>query len=86
MIEDDMVALYLATFQTSETKTKGRNGMTWIDASQGFGELETNDIDYAYKYLRMPENTFKIYEDTAIIKRILTGYEQYYHPLSTAYN
>jgi hypothetical protein len=84
--EHDMIALYLATFQTSETKTIGRNGKAWIDASQGFGELETNDIDYAFKYLTMPENTFKICEDTAIIKRILSGYEKYYHPLSTLNN
>jgi DNA-binding MarR family transcriptional regulator len=84
--EDDMIALYLATFQTSEITTAEKKGKAWIDASQGFGELETNDINYAYKYLTMPENTFKIYEDTAIIKRILSGYEKCYHPLSTVNN
>ena len=54
--ENDLIDLYLATFQTAEITTSEHEGKAWIDASQGYGELETNDINYAYKYLTMLEN------------------------------
>jgi hypothetical protein len=50
--EHDLIALYLATFQTAEITTKDGNGKSWIDASKGKGELETNNVNYAYKYLK----------------------------------
>ena len=54
--ERDLIALYLATFQTAEIDTIGEGGVrrkdkAWIDSSKGSGELETNDINYACKYL-----------------------------------
>jgi hypothetical protein len=82
----DLIALYLATFETADITTVGKKGRAWIDASQGFGELETKDIDYAYKYLTMPENTFKIYEHTSIIKRMISGYGRYHDPVLTDNN
>ena len=71
--ESDLIALYLATFETAETNTTSREGgknndrnSAWVDASQGNGELETDDIYYAYKYLMMPE--FIAYIHQAVIK------------------
>ena len=63
--ENDLIALYLATFQTAEIITRDHEGKedhntAWIVASQGTGELETNDINYTYKYLMMPENIMHI--------------------------
>lgn len=57
--ESDVIALYLATFETASTKTKNDKGRAWFDASHGVGELETNDPDYGYKYLTMPENCLR---------------------------
>jgi hypothetical protein len=45
--EHDVIALYVASFQTAEVTTE--KGKAWIDASKGKGELETNDVDYTYK-------------------------------------
>jgi hypothetical protein len=60
--ERDLIALYLATFQTAEITTigGGRKNEGWIDSSKGSGELETNDIHYAYEYLMMPEIVIEI--------------------------
>jgi DNA-binding MarR family transcriptional regulator len=82
--EYDIIALHLATFQTAEISTAG--GMTWIDSSQGRGELETNDIDYAYKYLKMPENIMDVYEAVNWLKRKSTGYARHYDPILTDNN
>lgn len=46
--EQDIIALYLASFQTAEIATK-EGGKSWIDASKGRGELETNDVNYMFK-------------------------------------
>jgi hypothetical protein len=46
----------------------------------GFGELETNDPNYAYKYLTIPENISDISNDIKRIKRKLIGYERCYNP------
>ena len=54
--EYDMIALYIASFQTSEITTE--KGKAWIDASKGKGEFETNDVNYAYK---VPEDARKHY-------------------------
>jgi hypothetical protein len=85
-----LIALYLATFQTAEIRTaagRKQGKKAWIDASQGYGELETNDIDYTYKYLAMPENVFSVYEDVVTIKRkLLSGYNIHYNPVLTDNN
>jgi hypothetical protein len=59
--EGDLIALYLASFETASTDTGDKKGKTWIDASHGLGELETDDADYAFKYLIMPENVFETF-------------------------
>jgi predicted transcriptional regulator len=85
--EGDLIAMYLATFQTAGINTEKGKDKAWIDASQGLGELETNDVDYAYKYLTMPENIFNIYEDLGTIKRkLLSGYSIHYDPILTDNN
>lgn len=58
--EYDLIALYLAAFETASINTKNNKGKAWIDASHGSGELETNDPDYAFKYLVMPETVLEI--------------------------
>jgi hypothetical protein len=84
--EHDLIALYLATFQTAEITTKGRSGESWIDASKGKGELETNDVSYAYKYLKMPENVIDVYDIIVRLSRRLSGYRQHYDPCLTDNN
>jgi hypothetical protein len=92
--ECDLIALYLATFQAAKIDTIGggegggeKKGKAWIDASQGFGELETNDINYTYKYLTMPENVWNTHEDINMIKRkLLAGYKIHYDSLATDNN
>lgn len=82
--EYDIIALHLAIFQTAEISTAG--GMTWIDSSQGRGELETNDIDYTYKYLRMPEIVMELENTVSRIKSKITGYARCYDPILTDNN
>jgi hypothetical protein len=84
--EYDLIALYLATFQTAEITTKGGSGKSWIDASKGRGELETNDVNYAYKYLKMPENISDIYDFVNRLARKSSGYRQHYDPCVTDNN
>lgn len=84
--ESDVIALYLATFETASIKTKNSNGKAWIDASRGAGELETDDPDYAYKYLTMPENVFDLSGDIRKIESKLLGYKRCYDPLVTDNN
>jgi hypothetical protein len=84
--ESDVIALYLATFETASTETKNGKGGAWIDASHGSGELETNDPDYAYKYLTMPENIFDIHNDIKKIGNKLSGYRRCYDPIITENN
>jgi hypothetical protein len=84
--EGDLIALYLATFETATIKTKNDKGKTWIDASHGVGELETNDPDYAYKYLTMPENVFDVSNSIRRIENKVSGYKKCYDPLVTDNN
>jgi hypothetical protein len=90
--EHDLISLYLATFQTVETTTieeeggRGRKDKAWIDSSKGSGELETNDINYAYKYLIMPEIVMDIQKAVNRIARQTAGYERHHHPLMTDNN
>ena len=78
--EHDVIAMYLATFETAEVATKG--GKAWIDSIPGNGELETNDSDYAYNYLKMPEIVREIYNEISRMKQkpVNTGYRKYYDP------
>ena len=83
--EHDVIALYLASFQTAEITTKG--GKAWIDASKGNGELETNDINYTYKYLTMPENIMDIHDTINWLKRKSeAGYATCHDPVLTNNN
>ena len=88
--ERDLMALYLARFQTAEISTikggEGRKDKAWIDSSKGSGELETNDINYAYKYLMMPEIVMDIQNAVNRIARQTAEYERYYHPIMTYNN
>ena len=88
--ERNLIALYLATIQTEEISTSGgeggRKAKAWIDSSKGSGELETNDIDYAYKYLMMPEIVMEIQNRVNRIARQTAGYERHYHPIITDNN
>lgn len=84
--EHDLIALYLATFQTAEITTKDGAGKSWMDASKGRVELETNDVNYAYKYLKMPENISDIYDIIVRLARKSSGYTQHYDPCMTDNN
>jgi len=84
--EHDLIALYLATFQTAEITTKSGAGKSWIDASKGRGELETNDVNYAYKYLKMPKNINYIYDILVRLTRESSGCRQHYDPYVTDNN
>jgi hypothetical protein len=89
--ENDLIALYLATFQTagittSDHKRKEDHNSAWIDASQGIGELEINDVNYAYKYLMMPENVMHIHQAVINMTRKSSGYAICYHPTLTDNN
>ncbi|MGA7367871.1 MAG: hypothetical protein WBX01_01990 [Nitrososphaeraceae archaeon] len=84
--EDDLIALYLATFETASTNTRDKRGKVWIDASHGFGELETNDPEYTFKYLVMPENVFETHEDVRMIREMISGYRIHYDPVLTRNN
>jgi hypothetical protein len=87
--ERDLIAMYLATFQTAEISTiggGGRKDKAWIDSSKGSGEFETNDVNYAYKYLMMPEIVMDIQKAVNRIARQTAGYERYYHPIMSDNN
>ncbi len=84
--EHDLIALYLATFQTAEMTTKGGSSKSWIDASKGRGELETNDVNYTYKYLIMPENVSDIHDNILRLTKKSSGYRQHYDPYVTDNN
>jgi hypothetical protein len=89
--ERDLIAMYLAKFQTAEISTIGgegerRKGRVWIDSSNGNGELETNNVNYAYKYLMMPEIVMDIQKAVNKTARQTAGYERHYHPVMSDNN
>jgi hypothetical protein len=53
---------------------------------EGRGELETNDINYAYKYLMMPEIVMDIQNAVNRIARQTAGYGRHYHPITSDNN
>ncbi|CAN5509228.1 hypothetical protein BH18THE2_BH18THE2_27320 [soil metagenome] len=83
--EYDLIAQFLATSNTAEIKTE-EEGKAWIDSSNDIGELETNDPNYAYKYLKMPEIVMDIREDITSMQRMLLGYTSCWHPTLTHNN
>ena len=87
--EEDLSALFIAASNTAEIKTReadeGPECRAWIDSSNGAGELETNDPDYAYLYLMMPKTVDEIAEALRRINKYI-GYELFYHPLKTVNN
>jgi hypothetical protein len=91
--ERDLIAMYLATFQTAEITTttveeegRRRKEKAWTDSSKGNGELETNDVNYAYKYLMMPEIVMDIQKAVNRIAKQNAEYERHYHPIMTDNN
>jgi hypothetical protein len=80
VFEQDLIACYLAASYTAEIKTKQGEGerdesRAWIDSSNGAGELETNNDEYAYDYLMMPKTVREIANMTVVIIKHTTGYE-----------
>lgn len=81
----------MAASCTAEIKTKQRDGegdesRAWIDSSNGAGELETNNDEYAYDYLMMPKTVREIANMTMAIIKQSKRYERCYHPLFTINN
>jgi Winged helix-turn-helix DNA-binding len=85
--EKDLIAFFIASSNTAEINTrKGEDDYkAWIDSSNGAGELETNDPDYAYLYLMMPKTVDEIADALRRINKYI-GYEMFYHPLKTVNN
>jgi hypothetical protein len=83
--EKDLISIFLAASQTAGINTK-EDGKAWFDASTGLGEPETNDPDYAYKYLMMPENIMNIHHSiNRLVKKSLV-YVSCYNPVWTDNN
>jgi hypothetical protein len=91
--EEDLIANFIATSNTGEIKTrKGESEgegdyKAWVDSSNGNGELETNDTDYAYDYLMMPKTIKEIVD--VVMKALMlidAEHERHYHPSLTRNN
>jgi hypothetical protein len=84
--EYDLIALFVASSYTAEIETNEEENKAWIDSSSGLGELETNNPNYAYLYLIMPQNVNRIAEDVSEIRKRLMGYAKHLDPLFTENN
>jgi hypothetical protein len=85
--EEDLIANIIATSNTSEARTGEDDASAWIDSSNGNGELETNDTDYAYDYLMMPKTIREIADVVMKASKFLDAkYERHYHPILTRNN
>jgi hypothetical protein len=89
--EQDLIAHFIAASHTAEIKTREGEGeddyRSWIDSSNGDGELETNDDKYEYNYLMMPKYVREILDMIRIVRNhIAAGYERHYHPYFTENN
>jgi predicted transcriptional regulator len=83
--EQDLIAFFIAASNTASIR-QDSNEKAWIDSSNGTGELETDDPDYAFLYLMMPRTVQEIANMTSTtIKRII-GYEKCYLPSLTINN
>ena len=80
--EEDLSALFIAASNTAEIKTReadeGPECRAWIDSSNGAGELETDDPDYAYLYLMMPKTVDEIASALRRMNNNLVGHEPMY--------
>jgi DNA-binding MarR family transcriptional regulator len=87
--DPDLITLLVADSQTAETTTtmKGRH-KAWFDSSNGQSELETDDPDYAYLYLTMPQTVSRIAEIVERIERQMqtTEYQRCHDPVFTENN
>jgi hypothetical protein len=85
--EHDVIAMFLANFETAEVATEGGISKAWIDSSTGNGELETNDPDYAYDYLKMPQIVIDIWKAAGRIElKTAAGWRGFYDPTLTENN
>jgi hypothetical protein len=86
--EQDLIAFYIAASNTAsiDTGRQDSNKKAWIDSSNGMGELETDDPDYAFLYLMMPRTVEEIANMTAAATKQIIGYERCYHPSLTINN
>ena len=57
-----------------------------IRHSNGQGEFETDDPDYAFQYLIMPRTVQEIANLVSTTSTQIMGYERYYHPSLTINN
>jgi hypothetical protein len=86
--EEDLIALFTAASHTAEINTD-EGSKAWIDSSNGLGELETDDLSYAYLYLMMPKTIDKIANSVDLILKhsgALIRCEHSYHPFLTLNN
>jgi hypothetical protein len=83
--EKDLIALFTAASHTAELKTD-ETSRAWVDSSNGQGEFETDNIDYAYQYLTMPRTIQEIANMTATTTKWIIGYEKCYLPSLTINN
>ena len=86
--EYDLIASSLAASFTSQINTRRGNDdyTAWIDSSNGAGELETNDYEYAYDYLMIPKTIKEISDTITTVRKQTAGYERYSHPFLTMNN
>jgi hypothetical protein len=77
--ERDLIAMFLTHFQIAELSLQN-GSKVWIDSSNGRGELETNDTEYAYLYLLMPKVVSDILEKADRNERRSYAYARWYHP------
>jgi hypothetical protein len=83
--EEDLIAFSIAVSHTAEVKAD-ETSRAWIDSSNGQGEFETDDPDYAYQYLIMPRTVQEIANLVSATSTQIMGYERYYHPSLTINN
>jgi hypothetical protein len=69
-------------YGTVETATVA-GGKAWIDSSYGYGELETDDADYAYLKLIEPEIVADILQSVSQSQERSLGFRNSYHPVYT---
>jgi DNA-binding MarR family transcriptional regulator len=86
--EHDLIASSLAASYTSQIRTREGNDeyTAWTDSSNGSGELETNDDEYAYNYLMMPRTIKEIADTITMVRKQTVGYEKHHHPILTMNN
>jgi predicted transcriptional regulator len=86
--EQDLIAFFTAASSTASISfsRQDSNEKAWIDSSNGTGELETDDPDYAFLYLMMPRTIEEIANMAATTSKWIIGYEKCYLPSLTINN